>query len=437
MESLNTTVEQENDPEQLACVSGRDSSMECHSRDSSTDRNIQTQITSLANEVKTTVMSLSETFHGRLDRVTEKLSDLQRHVNDLENSNTNNILNGRSSTHIVTTGRNDIVNDIQAQGETVIVGRSQNENGSTKVKPQLYDGLSDIDEYLIQFNIVSEINKWNEHSKALHLASSLTGSARSLLSELDVGNRHIFSELVNALQSRFGTVNKAEIYRAQLKNRLRQKGETIPELAQNIRKLTRQAYPAANSSLVDTLALDYFIDSLLDSEVRIRLRECSPKNILEAETLAVKMEAQRIADRQRSKNVGSVTETVESGNVSEELTKITQTVNSLVDKVEKLQNNGNQDSQQKGENHWQNRNNNWQNRNNNWQNRSNNSNFQPRNQNRRNNWGKNHGSGNQGRSDYSEPRNNPYNQHNNYSNQEQSGNENRSSFGTATRPMTK
>ena len=111
----------------------------------------------------------------------------------------------------------------------------------------------------------------------------------------------------------------------------------MPELEQNIRKFTRQAYPAANSDLIDTLALDHFIDSLLDSEIRIRLRECSPKNIQEAETLAVKMEAQRIADWQRNKNMGSVAETSDKSDVSVEISKITQTISSLMDKVKKLQ----------------------------------------------------------------------------------------------------
>ena len=139
------------------------------------------------------------------------------------------------------------------------------------------------------------------------------------------------------LQNRFGTANRAEVYMAQLKNRVRQRNETIPELAQNIRKLTRQAYPGANSDLIDTLALDHFIDSLLDAETRLRLRECSPKTIQEAETLAVKLEAQRLADRQRSKNVGSLSETSEDRNFSNDMRKLSETVNGLVESVEHLQ----------------------------------------------------------------------------------------------------
>ena len=139
------------------------------------------------------------------------------------------------------------------------MGASSRENGHTKVKPQLYDGLTDIDEYLTQFNIIAEINQWSCDTKALHLASCLTGSARSLLSELDSVHRRNFSSLVTALQCRFGTVNRAEVYRAHLKNRVRQRSETIPELAQNIRKLTRQAYPGASSDLIDTLLIRFSI----------------------------------------------------------------------------------------------------------------------------------------------------------------------------------
>ena len=74
-------------------------------------------------------------------------------------------------------------------------------------------------------------------------------------------------------------------------------------MLENVRKLTRQAYPGANSNLIDTLALDHFIDSLIDSETRLRLRECSPKTIQEAETLAVKLENQRLREWQINREV--------------------------------------------------------------------------------------------------------------------------------------
>ena len=46
--------------------------------------------------------------------------------------------------------------------------------------------------------------------------------------------------LVEKLRNRFGSLNKSEIYRTQMKSRTRNKGETIPELAQAIKKLVRR-----------------------------------------------------------------------------------------------------------------------------------------------------------------------------------------------------
>ena len=70
-----------------------------------------------------------------------------------------------------------------AQGD---LGPSQNNNSENrsvadpgsklgKMKPQPYDESEDLDEYLTHFNIVAKLNGWNETTKSLHLAGSLTG----------------------------------------------------------------------------------------------------------------------------------------------------------------------------------------------------------------------------------------------------------------------
>ena len=105
------------------------------------------------------------------------------------------------------------------------------------------------------------------------------------------------------LHARYGSENRAGVFRAQLKSKVKTKGETIPELAQSIKKLTRQSYPNASA---EALALDHFIDALSESEIRLRLREVGPKTLSEAEKIAVRMEAHRIADKQRTRFVGKV-----------------------------------------------------------------------------------------------------------------------------------
>ena len=178
--------------------------------------------------------------------------------------------------------------------------------GNVTMKPQLYDGEEDLNEYLAQFEILAEINGWNYETKSLYLAGSLKGGARALLNELDKESRKDYDSLVKVLNTRYGSAEKSELYRAKLQTRNRGKDETLPELAQSIKKLTRQAYPSAPSALTSVLALEHFIDAIPDSDLRLRLRESNPKSINEAETLAVRLETLKLAERQKGRMVRQV-----------------------------------------------------------------------------------------------------------------------------------
>ena len=91
-----------------------------------------------------------------------------------------------------------------------------------------------------------------------------------------------------------------------MKCRTRNKGKRIPELAQAIKKLVRQAYPGVNKEVIETLALDNFIDVITDSDICIRLREAGPKSLADAEQIVVRIEAYKIAAKQRTRLVDRV-----------------------------------------------------------------------------------------------------------------------------------
>lgn len=174
------------------------------------------------------------------------------------------------------------------------------------MKPQQFCGTTDFDEFLSQFEITCEINAWQYREKSLYLANCLTGDARSILSELDHDGRRDYNTLVKKLANRFGSVNRSEIFKTQLKSRIRSKAESIPELAQAIKKLVRQAYPGVNKDVIETLAIDNFIDALTDSDIRLRVRELGPKTLTDAERTALRLESHKIADKQRSRIVGQI-----------------------------------------------------------------------------------------------------------------------------------
>ncbi len=105
--------------------------------------------------------------------------------------------------------------------------------------------------------------------------------------------------LVSTLAIRFSSENQTEIYRVQLKSRTRRRGESLPELAQAIRRLTREAYPDAPLELQETIACDHFKDALRDMDLKLKLHQSHPKSLDEATRIAVGVEAFQIAESQK------------------------------------------------------------------------------------------------------------------------------------------
>ncbi|VDI23612.1 Hypothetical predicted protein [Mytilus galloprovincialis] len=102
-----------------------------------------------------------------------------------------------------------------------------------------YDGLGSWQDYIVHFEMIAEINGWDENTKALELATCLRGSAQASLSDLRPDLRRRYAHLVAALTSRFQPSNQAELYRAQMKGKSRNKDQPLPELAKDIKRVTR------------------------------------------------------------------------------------------------------------------------------------------------------------------------------------------------------
>jgi len=218
---------------------------------------------------------------------------------------------------------------------------SRTRGSQNKIKPQTYDGSEDLDEYLAQFSIVAELNEWTYEIKSLFLASSIGGAARAILCELDAEKRRDYKSIVSALQNRYGSVQRAEIFRSRLQSRTLEKNETIPELAQSVKKLTRKAYPCATAEITEVLALDHFVDALPDSDIRLRLREVGPKTISEAERIAVRLDAHKQADRNRGTNMQKYHVrhvTPEVNQTEQKLNDLASQMNQLMDRVQKYGN---------------------------------------------------------------------------------------------------
>ena len=120
---------------------------------------------------------------------------------------------------------------------------------------------------------------------------SLRGSAQGVLGNLPSYEQRDYRSLCKALEQRFAPSNQTDLYRAQLRERKQKALETIPELGQDIRKLTNLAYPTASIDLKEILAKEQFIDALRDADMRLRIKQARPVDLNDAIRHAVELQA--------------------------------------------------------------------------------------------------------------------------------------------------
>jgi hypothetical protein len=193
------------------------------------------------------------------------------------------------------------VNPKQENVETKCLDRSELGRGgrAPRLKPSRYDGLTPYEDYCVQFSMVAELNEWTDEDKALYLVGCLSGSARSVLNDMSPKDRYKFIKLDEALRERFGTDDQAELFKAKLRSRVKGKDESLQELAHDVRRLVRLAYPNAAMNTHDDLTKDQFIEALGDSEIRWSVFQARPKNVTEALKVAMELEAFKESEKSR------------------------------------------------------------------------------------------------------------------------------------------
>ncbi|XP_069986319.1 uncharacterized protein [Penaeus vannamei] len=158
-------------------------------------------------------------------------------------------------------------------------------------KPSEFDGKVAWEAYLAQFELLAGAQGWDDNEKALQLVSGLRGVALEVLAHLTSQQRTVYSHVVGALQRRFGHPHQAEVYRFRLKARVRARGESFPQLAQELETLVRHAYPAAAEDMVTVLTRDYFVDALQDRELQLYIKQAHPEDVQVALARALELEA--------------------------------------------------------------------------------------------------------------------------------------------------
>jgi len=133
--------------------------------------------------------------------------------------------------------------------------RTRNDRPSRKeTEARRFNGKESVHEYLLQFDLTSKRNRWTDAEKALNLLCALDGNARSILSEIDNVDQTSYADVKKILIKRFGPIQLTEIHEQALKDLKLSRGQLIRELAPEVVRLTKLAYPEFNTTARERMA---------------------------------------------------------------------------------------------------------------------------------------------------------------------------------------
>ncbi len=161
-----------------------------------------------------------------------------------------------------------------------------------------FDGKSELRDYLAQFNIIAELNRWSYEDRGIRLAACMNDEARSVVSSLTYEEATDYDALVSALRCRYEPPGVEASYAAELSTRICRRDETVAAYGWALRKLIHKAYP--NERLPDRCECDYFIRGLPNKELRRHVHLARPQTIEEAIAIATAFEAFDIVGEDRN-----------------------------------------------------------------------------------------------------------------------------------------
>ena len=157
-------------------------------------------------------------------------------------------------------------------------------------KPPTFDGKTDLDSFITQFELTANMNNWPKRIKAFKLAVSLKDAASEVLNNLSRDERYDYDVIVEALYNRFQPRNQTRLHVTKLKSRYRKRNESLEDLSFDIQKMVRYAYPSGDQKFRDEMALECFAEALNDEQLQRNLIIASPQTMSDAVKIAMECE---------------------------------------------------------------------------------------------------------------------------------------------------
>ncbi|GLV33403.1 hypothetical protein CBL_20148, partial [Carabus blaptoides fortunei] len=121
---------------------------------------------------------------------------------------------------------------------------------STKFKAPTFDGTVPFKIFKLQFETTASTNHWRDEDKVAALVVSLKGSAAEVLRTVSEIERDDYDALMAAIERRYGSEHRKQIFQMELLNRYQKANETLQEYSTEIERLAHLANVDAPAELL-------------------------------------------------------------------------------------------------------------------------------------------------------------------------------------------
>lgn len=172
------------------------------------------------------------------------------------------------------------------------------------VLPNKFEVDGNWEDYLLQFDMYSQLNNWTEEQRCLFLGLCLSDKAFAAFKELPTAVKNNYKALTEELKKKFSPVERVLVEKLKFSTRQWAKGEPLADLAADIRAQASKAYPHLSMAAQEELALDRFVDAL-PNNIRTLVRQRVPAEI--ATALSVAMQQEAILEVEKRSEVNAAT----------------------------------------------------------------------------------------------------------------------------------
>ncbi|XP_067620078.1 early endosome antigen 1-like [Eurosta solidaginis] len=145
-----------------------------------------------------------------------------------------------------------------------------------KVKTPSFDGSVPFQVFKLQFEKTAAVNNCNTEDKVAALFVALKGPAAEILQTIPEYERNSYEALMAAVERRYGSEHRKQIYQIELQNRYQKANETLQEFVSDIERLAHLANADAPVEYTERVKIQSFINGIRDVETE-RATYANPK----------------------------------------------------------------------------------------------------------------------------------------------------------------